>query len=200
MPYKNPNTQRIYMRQKMRERRAASKRRDSLRSAPMYPLSDTAHHAVIPGAVIPINSERRQLLGGLQAPVSAGPDTPAMPASAQEIGLRHRQTRQTQTQADHRERDLRTLTVKMLPQARYWLQCNAGMWTEDMVTSRARLMAENTLHHRQAPRQGNPSPTLIAAPSRPDQGQQALPIWMGKIRPPVGVGHPHLPQPSQAPG
>jgi hypothetical protein len=53
MPYEDPNQQRAYMREKTRERRAASKRRDSLRSTPIYPPTYATQNAGIPNAVRP---------------------------------------------------------------------------------------------------------------------------------------------------
>ena len=190
MPYADPNKQRAYMRQKMRERRtqiAASKldrvipagvespvrphegkRSDSLRSESVYSVPATstspatrAEHAVIPPAVRPLVIPAHP--SGRHRLLKQYSDLRAGghdDSSAQAQLTQLRSQQQRQAQLDAHKREIAHLAPRFLGPARAYLS-RGGAYREDQVPVVARQMAERTMLLKPPPLLKSPETLLL---------------------------------------
>jgi|GEM_PF-6973816 len=195
MPYADPDEQRAYMRQKMRERRAAAKAQAvPVVNAQVRPAQENARPAIIPdvmpetaGPVRPLRADRRQLRGDYWQRRDAGEDDSAAQAGALQRSTVTRQERQRQAQREQYERELADLAPQFVIEARRRLSTLGG-YNEADVWPAAYQLAAQTIRQRQRPRLPDAMPKRLAAPVpfRLPPEQQAGFIWMGRLR---RVGH-----------
>jgi hypothetical protein len=167
MPYKDPQRQRDYMREKMRERRGTRNRNMLMRSKRVYP-SFTPHEIEESAPFIPINgapviprvrppgAENRSLRKELRAQYSALRALGYGDAEAQLQLMRAREEAQEKARArkevSNYQRSVEGRVAAFLEPARRWLMQYSGCFTDADVGRKAREMAEHEQHMRQVPR------------------------------------------------
>lgn len=176
MPYADPEVQRSYMRQKMRERRAAAKAQGIPAVYPSFrPSQENMRPAVIPeiaGLVIP---DVRPAPGN----VSPGNVSPRQQLLRDYQGFRQRGLSETEAkrklqrqhsdwrrQADQQrqESQLQVRALLLMGEARRRLS-RGGFYNEADVWPSALALARTQMRMRQQPRQADAEPERLAAPA-----------------------------------